>query len=497
MRNHYYPLLAVGISVWFAAAAAVRAQVPALIPVQGTLADSGGEAVDGQHDLSFRVFDNESADGDPLFSEDHLDVPIENGRFSIYLGGAGGDGLDLNLFRNNPGLWLQVIIDGTEVLSPLFRMGTAPFAAYSERCGDADTLSGRGSQAYASLEQSLGGLTCAEVGYVAQWDGADWICAKITTDASYTDSDARNAMGELENNNPYHHHRYTNAEAQAVCFDTKAELTGQLGDTYSPLSHQHAWDDLTDLPATYPPSSHTHHASHINAGELDPARIPDLSGSYAVAGHHHDEEHAPIGAGGGVPSGAVMFFDLPSCPAGWTELVSARGRFLAGKTERAESGATFGVALSDGEDRVHHHGAGTLGTDSAGSHDHTVGPTNTESAGQHNHRWSAFDAGEDWNTYDSSGAARLIVNWGKDWAVIATVGNGPNLWPLALRPNEMQLESSETSYFTNNRGSHSHSISQFDTGSAGSHNHSVVGNTAVAATSDFVPSIQFIVCRKN
>jgi hypothetical protein len=34
--------------------------------------------------------------------------------------------------------------------------------------------------------------------------------------------------------------------------------------------------------------------------------------------------------GGGLPSGAVMAFDLAACPAGWSEYTAARGRFLRG-----------------------------------------------------------------------------------------------------------------------------------------------------------------------
>jgi hypothetical protein len=35
-------------------------------------------------------------------------------------------------------------------------------------------------------------------------------------------------------------------------------------------------------------------------------------------------------SGGGVPSGAVMAFNLSSCPSGWSEYTPARGRFLRG-----------------------------------------------------------------------------------------------------------------------------------------------------------------------
>ena len=33
---------------------------------------------------------------------------------------------------------------------------------------------------------------------------------------------------------------------------------------------------------------------------------------------------------GGVPSGAVLAFNLSSCPSGWTEYTAARGRFIRG-----------------------------------------------------------------------------------------------------------------------------------------------------------------------
>lgn len=31
-----------------------------------------------------------------------------------------------------------------------------------------------------------------------------------------------------------------------------------------------------------------------------------------------------------VPSGAIMYFDMTSCPSGWTEFTTARGRYIAG-----------------------------------------------------------------------------------------------------------------------------------------------------------------------
>jgi len=52
-----------------------------------------------------------------------------------------------------------------------------------------------------------------------------------------------------------------------------------------------------------------------------------------------------------VPSGAVMFFSLDACPAGWTEFEAAQGRYLVGLTPNGAPGAEIGTALSDQENR--------------------------------------------------------------------------------------------------------------------------------------------------
>jgi hypothetical protein len=59
------------------------------------------------------------------------------------------------------------------------------------------------------------------------------------------------------------------------------------------------------------------------------------------------------GAGGaGIPSGAVMFFNLAVCPAGWTELAAARGRYLVGQLPGGTLGGTVGTALVNLESRA-------------------------------------------------------------------------------------------------------------------------------------------------
>lgn len=68
----------------------------------------------------------------------------------------------------------------------------------------------------------------------------------------------------------------------------------------------------------------------------------------------------PAGQDATAPVGAVMFFNLSSCPSGWTEMTSARGRYLVGLPSDGTLGGTAGSVLSNLENRA------------VGSHTHTV-----------------------------------------------------------------------------------------------------------------------------
>lgn len=52
-----------------------------------------------------------------------------------------------------------------------------------------------------------------------------------------------------------------------------------------------------------------------------------------------------------VPTGAVMHFALPECPAGWAEYEAARGRYLVAMQPGAELQGAVGTALSPSENR--------------------------------------------------------------------------------------------------------------------------------------------------
>jgi len=61
-----------------------------------------------------------------------------------------------------------------------------------------------------------------------------------------------------------------------------------------------------------------------------------------------------------IPAGAVMYFNLAACPAGWTELTAARGRYVVGLPSSGTLAGTVGTALTNTENRP------------AGGHTHTI-----------------------------------------------------------------------------------------------------------------------------
>jgi hypothetical protein len=90
---------------------------------------------------------------------------------------------------------------------------------------------------------------------------------------------------------------------------------------------------------------------------------------------------AALEARASVPAGQVSFFNLGSCPSGWTQLTTARGRYLVGKVAGGTGGGTVGTALSDLENRavgLHTHGV----TDPGHSHFFSIQQGATDASDQ-------------------------------------------------------------------------------------------------------------------
>src|SRR3989344_3475776 len=80
----------------------------------------------------------------------------------------------------------------------------------------------------------------------------------------------------------------------------------------------------------------------VQAGQIN------SSGGLCIAGDCKTAWSQVGGGGGGVPSGAISFFNLSSCPSGWSAVPSAVGRYLFGGGTLT---LTVGTPLGNGENR--------------------------------------------------------------------------------------------------------------------------------------------------
>lgn len=148
MRSVCAGALALGAAT---TAANAVAAAPAIVPVQGHVADANGVAVQGSHDLTFALFDGATS-SNVLYTEQRTAVPLDHGDFVVYLGDqatgdAGAPGPDLATFRDHDEVWLELTIDGTEVIAPRFRIATVPYAGYAPYCGPNNSIDNGALQA--------------------------------------------------------------------------------------------------------------------------------------------------------------------------------------------------------------------------------------------------------------------------------------------------------------------------------------------------------------
>ena len=125
-------------------------------------------------------------------------------------------------------------------------------------------------------------------------------------------------------------------------------------------------------------------AKGLDIAEATLAQVPDAD---QLDGMNSTDFAAAQAA---VPAGAVSFFNLANCPSGWSELTTARGRYLVGMPSGGTLAGTAGSALTDQENRVvgqHSHG---LSTDSH-NHDYAAGWAYNDAADGGSVRRPLFD----------------------------------------------------------------------------------------------------------
>lgn len=109
---------------------ATYAAVPHLINYQGRLTDSSGTPLNGSYNLTFRIYDAETA-GNLLWEETHAGALIQKGIFSVLLGSV----TNLNLAFDKP-YFLEIKVNN-EVMSPRQRIAAS---AYAMRAENVDSL---------------------------------------------------------------------------------------------------------------------------------------------------------------------------------------------------------------------------------------------------------------------------------------------------------------------------------------------------------------------
>ena len=162
--------------------------------------------------------------------------------------------------------------------------------------------------------------------------------------------------------------------------------------------------------------------------------------------------------GAGIPAGAVMAFNRSSCPAGWSVLEEARGRFIVGMPDGGTlAGTAGGSPLTDLEDRVHLHSV-------------DIDPLFTSAAGNHNHLWAEFTTGLRWR--DGNGAT--IIDWGD-----GIDNEGADIYPLAIFPAPATTQQ----FFTDNSGDHEHQVD--------------IGTNDSSSDGTDLPYLQLLTCEKD
>jgi len=107
--------------------------------------------------------------------------------------------------------------------------------------------------------------------------------------------------------------------------------------------------------------------------------------------------------GTSVPAGAIMAFNLSSCPSGWTEFTNARGRVVVGKNP---SDPSFDSLQETGGEKTH-----TLTVSEMPQHRHTVftmvswGNGNSINPGTGGQGWPGFAGNGMFTDYQGSSSS--------------------------------------------------------------------------------------------
>ncbi|MCO4743758.1 MAG: hypothetical protein KC912_03145 [Proteobacteria bacterium] len=268
---------------------------PGFIPIQGTLTDDNGVAIDGAVNVTFRlVTDSTGATGT---WSDTFSVDVVDGRFATELGGA-NNALDLSIFSLYPTVHLGITVEGDTEM-PLVPLDHVPYAAWADHAGDAATLGGA----------TLGGIRAeipatsdlAQAARDAAYDTEAELTTVLDPHYDYSGGTGIDVTGTVISADQ----TQIEAWATGVCYDSPSELTAALSGTYQP-----DWTDIANIPSGFADNvdddtqlSQTVVEGYARGVAYDtPAELTTaLAGNYEAAGYTPD------------------WNDLTSMPAGFAD----------------------------------------------------------------------------------------------------------------------------------------------------------------------------------
>ena len=172
------------------------AQPPARVPVHGFVADSAGTALDGDTEITFRLYDQ--AAGGTMVYETIRMVSVSSGYFDVMLGEMVP--LTLSIFTDNTNLYLGMAVGTDAEMTPRLEVGSTPYSWLAAYALNAGQLGGLDASAYrlasdtvdfADLtnvpddNDTLAGLSCMD-GQAVVYSGTNsaFECGSISTTES-------------------------------------------------------------------------------------------------------------------------------------------------------------------------------------------------------------------------------------------------------------------------------------------------------------------------
>jgi hypothetical protein len=113
--SHVYRTVAAPLQAFF---------TPSTLGFEGWLSNASGQPISGQHQLKFRLYDQESGANPALWTETYSNYIVTNGFYSVQLGSI--TPLPATAFDGDR--WIGITVDSDPEMTPRIAIGSVPFA---------------------------------------------------------------------------------------------------------------------------------------------------------------------------------------------------------------------------------------------------------------------------------------------------------------------------------------------------------------------------------